>query len=113
NASLGDSVATLFSTPSSAFTAGWIRVTGTGPLAGAAAYQDAASGSLAIVPSQSSGSTRFFFGHIASLSPWYTGIALLNTTTTAANVEVFALDSGGQLLGSAGSFSLAGNTRRT
>src|SRR5262249_9754176 len=83
------------------FTAGWIRVTGSGGLAGAAAYRDLASGSLAVVPPQSTGSTRFFFGHIAGLSPWYTGIALLNTTNTVANVEVYAIDRLGQLVGMA------------
>jgi hypothetical protein len=111
-ATLGDTVANLFSTPPNTFTAGWIRVTGAGRLAGVAAYQDSAAGSLAIVPSQSSGSSRFLFGHIASASPWYTGIALLNTTTTAANVEIYALNAAGTLLGG-GSFSLAANTRRT
>lgn len=65
-----------------------------------------------MVPSQTTGSTRFLFGHIASLSPWYTGIALLNTTTTAANVEVYAIESNGELVASA-SFTLAANTRRT
>jgi hypothetical protein len=110
-ASVVDSVANLFGLPGTLFTAGWIRVTGSGALTGAAAYRDLASGSLAIVPSQSTGSTRFFFGHIASLSPWYTGIALLNTTTTVANVEVYAIDRLGQLLGMA-TFSL-GPGRRT
>ena len=111
-ATVGDSVANLFSLPSTGFSAGWIRVRGSGPLAGVAAYQDSANGSLAVVPSQSSGATRFLFGHIASLSPWYTGIALLNTTTTNANVEVYALEGNGDLVGSA-SFTLGANTRRT
>jgi hypothetical protein len=111
-ATVGDSVGNLFSTPADAFTAGWIRVAGAGRLAGVAAYQDSAAGSLAIVPSQSSGSAQFLFGHIASASPWYTGIALLNNTTTAANVEIYALNSAGTLIGG-GSFSIAANTRRT
>ena len=111
--SVGDSVQKLFSLSASAFTTAWIRITGTGPLSAAAAYQDSANGSLAIVPSQSSGATRFYFGHIASLPPWYTGIALLNTSSTAANVEVFAIDGLGQLIGSQASFSLATGARRT
>jgi len=110
-ASVGDTVTNLFGISSSAFAAGWIRVNGTGALAGVAAYQDSANGSLAIVPSQSAGATAFFFGHIASLSPWYTGIALLNTTTGTANVEIYAIDSSGQLVGSVSSFSLAGGRR--
>jgi hypothetical protein len=111
SASIGDTVANLFATPSSPFTPGWIRVMGSGALTGVAAYQDSASGSLAIVPSQSSGAGAFFFGHIASLAPWYTGIALLNTSTTAANVEVYAIDSSGQLVGSVASFSLSAGRR--
>jgi len=110
-ASVGDTITNLFGISSSAFAAGWIRVNGTGALAGVAAYQDSANGSLAIVPSQSAGATAFFFGHIASLSPWYTGIALLNTTTGTANVEIYAIDSSGQLVGSVSSFSLAGGRR--
>lgn len=111
-ASVGDSVGNLFSLSSTAFSAGWIRVNGAGPLVGSAAYQDSAAGSLAIVPSQSSGSTRFLFGHIANLSPWYTGVALLNTTTTTANVEVHAIEPNGEAIGSA-TFSLSGSARRT
>jgi hypothetical protein len=112
-ASVGDTVANLFSLSANAFTGGWIRVSGTAGLAGVAAYQDSANGPFATVPSQSSGSTRFLFGHIAVLSGWYTGIALLNNTTTAATVEVYAIDSNGQLIGAAASFSLPANSRRT
>jgi hypothetical protein len=110
-ASIGDTVANLFGVSSSAFAAGWIRVTGSAGLAGVAAYQDSVSGSLAIVPSQSSGATAFFFGHIASLSPWYTGIALLNTTTTTANAEIYAIDSSGQLVGAVAAFSVPAGRR--
>jgi hypothetical protein len=111
NGTLGDTVANLFGTPTDRLTAGWVRVSGSGPLAGVAAYQDLSKGSLAIVPSQSTGNTSILFGHIASLSPWYTGIALLNIGTTAANVEVYALDSTGQLIGTPGSFSLSTGRR--
>jgi hypothetical protein len=107
-ASVGDTVANLFGVSSATFSAGWVRVSGTSALAGIAAYQDTANGSLAIVPSQSTGSTAFFFGHIASLPPWYTGIALLNTFTVAANVEVYAINSNGQAIGSVATFTLAG-----
>jgi hypothetical protein len=110
-ASVGDTVSSLFEISNATFTAGWIRVTGAAALAGVAAYQDSANGSLAIVPSQSAGSTSLFFGHIASLSPWYTGLALLNTGTTAASVEVYAIEPSGQLVGTAASFSLAAGRR--
>ncbi len=112
-ASLGDSVGRLFDLSANVLTAGWLRVYGSGPLAGVVAYQDSAAGSLATVPSQSVGANRFFFGHIASLAPWYTGVALLNTNPVAASVEVFAIDSSGQLVGSPAAFSLAGGSRRS
>ncbi len=86
---------------------------GSGPLVGVAAYRDSANGALATVPSQSAGATRFFFGHIASLAPWYTGVALLNATTSAANIEVSAIDGNGQLIGSSAAFSISAGTRRT
>src|SRR5262249_41767174 len=110
---VGDSVASLFALPSDKFTAGWIHVFGSGPLAGAVAYQDSTAGSLATIPSQTSGASRFFFAHIAGLFPWYTGIALLNTTNYAANVEISAINSSGQLIGSTASFSLPGGSRST
>jgi hypothetical protein len=110
-ASVGDTVANLFGISASAFAAGWIRVTGSAGLAGVAAYQDSANGALAIVPSQSSGATAFFFGHIASLSPWYTGIGLLNATTTAANAEIYAIDGNGQLVGTVATFSVPAGRR--
>ena len=112
HASVGDSVTRLFSLPNT-LTAGWLRVFGSGSLTGVVAYQDSATGSLATVPSQSLGANRFFFGHIASLGSWYTGIALLNTASVAANAEVFAIDAGGQLVGSPATFSLAGGGRRS
>src|SRR5262249_28782048 len=56
---VGDSAASLFALPSDKFTAGWIHVFGSGPLAGAVAYQDSTAGSLATISSQTSGSSRF------------------------------------------------------
>jgi hypothetical protein len=107
-----DSVASLFRLPNT-YTPGWIQVTGSAGLLGVAAYQDSANGSLATVPSQSAGATRFLFGHIASLPPWYTGLALLNTTTSLAQVELSAVDPSGQLIGAPASFFVQPNSRVT
>jgi hypothetical protein len=38
------------------------------------------------------------FGHIADINPWWTGIALLNTSTLDAQVEVYAMDPTGNLI---------------
>jgi hypothetical protein len=43
------------------------------------------------------------------LTPWLTGIALLNTNSEAATVEVFAMNPTGSLIGST-TFTLAGGT---
>src|SRR5207244_1749012 len=45
------------------------------------------------------------------LSPWYTGIALLNTSNAIANAEIYALDSRGQLAGAVASFSVSPGRR--
>jgi hypothetical protein len=41
------------------------------------------------------------FAHIADLQPWYTGMALQNPSSTAATVEVFAINPDGTLIGGA------------
>jgi len=56
------------------------------------------------------------FGHIADLSPWWTGLALLNASTQDTVVEVFAINPGGSLIGGPGNvatarFPLAASTR--
>jgi hypothetical protein len=89
------------------FQTGWIRVTSTSglPLTGYIAYADLVAAGVAVVPPQQDAQANLLFAHIADLPPWLTGIALLNTNTAAANVEVFALNPNGSLIGST-SFSL-------
>ena len=41
------------------------------------------------------------FAHIAQATGWLTGVALLNTSSTTANVEVFAMNPDGTLIGGA------------
>ena len=83
------------------FQNGWIRVMSTSglPLTGFVTYADTAAGGVAVVPPQLDAEMALLFSHIADLAPWFTGLALLNTNKSAANVGVFALNPSGTLIG--------------
>lgn len=83
----------------SVFENGWIRVTGASPLTGYVAYAETTAGAFAVVPVQVTPQTSLLFLQVADLPPWSTGLALLNATTTPANVEVFAMYPDGGLIG--------------
>jgi hypothetical protein len=98
NGSLRESVQAIFGL-SPEFRNGWIRVTGSAALTGAIAYADATAGALTVVPAGSA-QTQFFFSHIANGPPqWQTGLALLNSGSAASDIEVYAMDGSGALLG--------------
>jgi hypothetical protein len=78
---------------------GWVKVTGTAPITGYIAYASVVTGAFALVPVQVTPRTSLLFAHIADVTPWSTGLALLNATNTAANVEVFAIYPDGGLVG--------------
>jgi hypothetical protein len=99
---------------------GWLLVTADGGnVAGVVTYTDLQSGGTAAAEMQSqSADTSLVFGHIANLSPWLTGIALVNPSDAASQVEVYAIDSGGNLIGgpgqnSAASFTIASQSKKT
>jgi hypothetical protein len=65
---------------------------------------------------QPAGDSNLIFGHIADLSPWWTGIALANPSSINAQVQVYAFDSSGNLIGgpaqsSKASFTLPGKSK--
>ena len=91
NGALQESIQTLLSFSAEDFQDGWVQVTSTAPVTGFVAYANSTTGSLAVVPVQDAPETELLFGHIADLPPWYTGLALLNPSGTAANVEVYAI----------------------
>ncbi len=99
NGGLRESTETLFGFPSTEFQDGWVRVTSALPTTGFVAYADTVAGGLAIVPVQGTPLTQMLFAHIAQATGWLTGIALLNTSNTAAEVEVFAMNPNGTLIG--------------
>jgi hypothetical protein len=97
---------------------GWLQVDASAAISGTINYTDIVNGGSTAVEMQShSGDTGIIFGHMAALSPWWTGIALVNSSTTAAQVEVYALDSSGRLIAGpaespAASFVLAPQSKR-
>lgn len=93
-------VRTLFGLPAG-YQNGWVRVVGTLPITGFVTYADNVAGGVAVVPAQSQPQRQQLFAHIADLQPWLTGLALLNTNTIEATVEVFALNPNGSLIGNA------------
>jgi hypothetical protein len=100
NGALRRNIHELFGLPAG-FQEGWIQVKGSFPLAGVLAYAESSQGAVTAVAGQSTGSRNFFFGHIADIGPWITGVGLLNSSDTTANVEVFAMTPGGALIGGA------------
>ncbi len=91
---------------------GWFRVSSTSglPLTGFAAYAETIGAGVAVVPPQLEAQTNLLFAHIADRPPWRTGLALLNTNSSVAIVEVFALRPDGSLIGVA-QFPLAAGAK--
>src|SRR5262249_12487260 len=85
----------------------WVRVTSTSklPFTGYVAYAELVAGGVAVVPAQQDADPNLLFAHIADLPPWYTGLALLNSNSSDATVEIFAMGQNGALIGNT-SFSL-------
>jgi len=100
NGALRDTALNLFGF-SGGFQNGWVRVAGTASLTAFVAYADSVAGGFAVVPVQSAPRTALLFAHIADLPPWYSGLALLNTTGSNATVSVYAMNPSGTLVGGA------------
>jgi len=100
NGSLRDTAQNLFGF-SAGFQNGWVRVAGAGSLTAFVAYADSVAGGFAVVPVQTVPRNALLFAHIADLPPWYSGIALLNTTGNNATVSVYAMNPTGTLVGGA------------
>ena len=101
NGGLAESAESLFGFTGPALQEGWVSVRGTSAVTGFVAYAFSAAGGLAIVPAQASAQTAMLFAHMAQEDPWRTGVALLNTSNTTANVEVYVMNPDGTLIGGA------------
>jgi len=97
----------LFALDQTVFSSGWIQVTGTAPVTGFAAYEDSVAGGVAVVSAQATPRTQLLFAHIADLPPFLTGLAMLNTNSTAATVKVYAMTPDGSLIGGADNVATA------
>ena len=78
---------------------GWLLVESSDYIGGIVTYIDDVNGGSTAVQMQGAGDTSLIFGHIADLSPWWTGIALTNPSNLNAQVEVYAFDPSGNLIG--------------
>ena len=106
NGSFRDSAQNIFGLPAD-FSNGWIKITSASPITGFVVYADTTSGAMTAVPAQTTPQPSLSFGHIAGLPLWYTGIALLNASSTDASVEVSARTPAGTQIGSKATFTLA------
>jgi hypothetical protein len=111
NGSLRDTAQNLFN-PSS-FLNGWVKVTGSAPLTAFIAYADSVAGGLTVVPVQTTPRSTLMFAHIADVSPWWTGLGMLNTSSSDATVNVYAMNTNGTLVGGADNVATARFTIKT
>jgi hypothetical protein len=109
NAALLESAQTMFGF-SSAYQEGWVKVTGTQPLNGFIFIGFTGTAGATTITGQSTARTQMMFDHVATGPSFNTGLALLNTTGTDANVEVYIMRASGALVGST-SFTLPHGTK--
>jgi hypothetical protein len=95
---------------SSAYQEGWIRVTGTQPLNGFLFYGFTGTGGATTVAGQGIARTQMIFDHVATSPGWNTGLALLNTSSKDANVEIYIMRATGALVGTV-AFTLPPGTK--
>ncbi|MBI4474888.1 MAG: hypothetical protein HY646_19615, partial [Acidobacteria bacterium] len=89
---------TLFEFPDTPLQIGWIKVEANESLLHG--YVEYGAGTTrALVSAQLESLTRAIFSHQALAPPYYTGLAVLNTGTLSANVEVVSLTKAGTVLG--------------
>jgi hypothetical protein len=108
NGSIRDTAQQLFGF-TTGFQNGWLRITSTSsiPITGYVAYAETVGAAVAVVPPQSDGQVNLLFAHIADLPPWWTGLALLNANARTANIEIFAMNPDGSLIGGAANVATA------
>lgn len=79
---------------------GWLEVSSTSDaMLGALSYAIEGTGSLAGVATRRFGSHQAAFSHLATAEGFFTGLALLNPSSLAADVRIVAISQAGQILG--------------
>jgi len=97
---LREDVAGLFGFTGSALQTGWIKVESSSEaINGSLTYRIPASGSVATVAAEPVGRRQALFSHIATTLGYFTGAAILNGGSLAANLRIVALDEEGTRLG--------------
>jgi len=99
NGSIRDSLRSLFNLPGTEYSDGWLKVEAPSGVAGMVVYADRRQGGMAAVPFQAPSQRNIIFGHIADLSPWWTGVSLLNDNTGDADVDIAAFTPQGVRIG--------------
>jgi len=93
-------VETLFGFHGSNLLEGWVEVVSSSTeIVGTAGYRVPSVNSYASVAASAEGRTRALFSHVATRFPFFTGVALLNPGSLAANVKVVAEKPDGTVLG--------------
>jgi hypothetical protein len=105
----------LFNLPTQTLTQGWLKVDGTGRLAGYVSY--ATNEAFAAVVSLVEPRTQLTFSHVAespfeNTNGYFTGLAIVNTNAepTTAKISVYGLD--GKLIASSDSFEILPGGRK-
>jgi len=92
----------------SGYQSGWVSMSSASvPITGYIAYAETVGAGVTVVPGQSDAQTNLLFAHIADLPPWWTGLALLNPSGVQANVQIFAMNPDGSLVGGAANVTTA------
>lgn len=99
-ASLRENVETLFGFTGSEPLSGWVKVESTGrAVNGYVSYGIPSAGSIAAVTALAQPRRRAIFSHLATTRGFFTGVAALNPSATAANLRIVALAASGEVLG--------------
>ncbi len=99
--SLREDLQTMFGFTGSQPLDGWLTVKSTSQaINGYLTFSNPTTGSEAAVTSAAQGRLKSLLSHIATVSPYYTGIAVLNPGTLPANLRIVALKQTGEILGS-------------
>ncbi|MFZ0430716.1 MAG: hypothetical protein WAO20_21560 [Acidobacteriota bacterium] len=97
---LCEDAAQLFGFKGAGLRTGWIKVQATSPsINGSLSYFIPAWQSAAAVASEPRGRTHALFSHLATTYGYFTGVAVLNGGSQAANIRLVALDKEGARIG--------------
>jgi len=89
----------------------WVGIRSDGPITGFELFGTQDFQMMAAVPAAGRGARRLFFPHVGTSSGWWTGVAMLNVGSTAANVKLTAYGMDGSKLAAGSPLSLSPGQR--